>query len=214
MDILGGRYKPSDTLPNESDLATELGVGRSSVREAMRVLTDKGMIEVRTRTGARVTDQKSWRRLDPDVVRWLLDAGPDKAFLEHLIEARRIFEPTAASLAAERATSADLAAIEKALEDMGKALPICLEDCVEADLAFHRAVLAAAGNPVLEEFEIVIDAALRAAFTLSTTMSQSYGQAMESHAEVLDAIRMRQPARARSAMAALLDVAASDLHLL
>jgi len=211
MDILNGQYRSGDALPNEVDLGAHLGVGRSSIREAMRVLSDKGMIEVRPRTGARVTDKKLWRRLDPDVVGWLLAAGPDKDFLFHLIEARRIFEPAAAECAAKRATNADLAAIEKALGEMNQAWPESLETCVEADLAFHRAVLNAAGNPILEEFEIVIDAALRAAFTLSTTMSQSYAKTMKSHGEVLDAIRMKDPPRAKSAMAALLDVAAKDL---
>lgn len=100
---------------------------------------------------------------------------------------------------------------EKALGEMSQAWPESLETCVEADLAFHLAVLNAAGNPILEEFEIVIDAALRAAFTLSTTVSQSYAKTMKPLGEVLDAVRMKDPPRAKSAMAALLDVAAEDL---
>lgn len=213
MDILGGLYPPGETLPSEVELGARLGVGRSSIREAMRVLADKGIVRVNTRTGARVNDRRLWRRLDPDVVRWTLAAGPDAEFLGHLIEARRIIEPEAAALAARRATGADLAAIDAALSAMQAALGVSPADCVEADLAFHRAVLAASGNPVLEEFEVVIEAALRAAFTLSHAQSQSYELALERHAGVRDAIRMKDPAGAHAAMVALLAVAARDLRL-
>lgn len=213
LDIIKGRYDVGSFLPVEAELAQGLGVGRSSVREAMRVLVDKGMIEVRTRIGARVTDPEHWRRLDPDVVRWSLAVGPNEKFFADLLEARRIVEPQAAALASRRATAAHLAAIEEALNAMSAAMPDDMEACVEADVAFHYAVLVASGNPVLQEFEIIIDAALRVAFALSASLAQSYALTIASHHDVFEAIRMREPGRAQAAMSKLLDVAAQDLRL-
>ncbi|WP_159458437.1 FadR/GntR family transcriptional regulator [Roseisalinus antarcticus] len=213
LDIVKGRFQPGDSLPIEADLGQELGVGRSSVREAMRVLSDKGLIEVRTRTGARVTDPSTWRRLDPDVVRWSLANGPDTAFLAYLLEARRIVEPKAAALASVRASAADLAEMERALAIMSASLPDDMEACVNADAAFHYAVLMASGNPVLQEFESIIDAAMRVAFTISASLARSYALTISCHHDVFDAIRLREPERAEAAMSALLDLAATDLGL-
>lgn len=218
MQIVKGDYPAGGFLPVEADLCEKLGVGRSSVREAMRVLTDKGMVDVRTRSGARVLDRNSWRRLDPDMVRWTVDSGADREFLVDLVEARRIFEPAAAALAAERATGADLASIEAALEAMEAALSRVdhhgdLEASVDADVAFHKAILAGTGNAVLGEFEAIIEAALRAAFKLSTELARSYELTIAAHREVYEAIRLRDGERARTAMDDLLRVAAEDLRL-
>ena len=212
-DVVSGRYGPGDILPTEAVLGQQLGVGRSSVREAMRVLVDKGMLEIRTRTGARVTDRESWRRLDPDVVRWTLDLRPDRKFLADLLEARRIVEPPAAALAAHRARASDLSRMEIALHAMSDALPGDIDACVDADVAFHEAILAASGNLVLCEFEIIIEAALRMAFRLSTSMAQGYDATITSHNDVFEAIRLRDADWASSSMSSLLDVAAADLGL-
>jgi DNA-binding FadR family transcriptional regulator len=208
-----GRYRPGELLPVEAELSAALAVGRSSLREAVRVLVDKGMLEVKPRIGTRVTPRTAWRRLDPDVIRWSLRGGPDPGFFAALIEARRIFEPAAAALAAERATAKHLAAIEAAYLGMEAAIPDQLDACVEQDLAFHRAVLAAADNPVLLEFEAIIDAALSAAFRLSTSLSTSYKNTLDAHRVVLEAIRMRDAERARAAMLGLLEVAEDDLRI-
>lgn len=216
--IIKGDYPAGSFLPVEADLCEKLGIGRSSVREAMRVLTDKGMVEVRPRSGARVLDRASWRRLDPDMVRWTLDGGADREFLADLLEARRIFEPAAAALAAERATGADLAHIEAALVAMEVALSADgesrdIEACVDADVLFHNAILAGTGNVVLREFEAVIEAALRAAFKVSAELARSYDLTIAAHREVYEAIRLRDVARARAAMDKLLRVASEDLRL-
>ena len=218
MQIIGGEFVAGQSLPVEADLCEAMGVGRSSVREAMRVLADKGMVVVRPRTGARVLERASWRRLDPDLIGWMLKAGADREFLADLVEARRIVEPAAAALAAERASGADLARIDTALDAMRRALPESgnkrdVIAAVEADVAFHKAVLVASGNSVLEEFEIIIDAALRAAFRLSTEMSHSFAPTISAHVNVYEAIRMRDAAGAQSAMTGLLNMAAKDLGL-
>ena len=112
--ILGGTYAPDDLLPREDDLAVELGVSRTSIREAVKVLSAKGLLQARRRVGVRVRDRDDWNLLDPQVLSWHPDVGRDEALITSLIEARRIIEPAAAALAAKRATAADLARIEQA----------------------------------------------------------------------------------------------------
>lgn len=212
--IVGGYYKPGDVLPNEADLCAELMVGRSSIREAVRVLADKGLLSVRPRIGTRVLPPSAWKRLDSDLIRWSAQGKPDPAFLSALLEARRIFEPAAAELAARRATAKDLAAIEAGYVGMVEASrQNDLVAGVEADIAFHRALLKGTGNPILAEFESIIEAALRSAFRYTTEASSAYNKTLDAHGDVLDAVRMRDTERARQTMRSLLDVAEADLSM-
>jgi DNA-binding FadR family transcriptional regulator len=112
--ILGGTYAPNDLLPREDDLAVELGVSRTSIREAVKVLSAKGLLQARRRVGVRVRNRDDWNLLDPQVLSWHPDVGRDEALKTSLIEARRIIEPAAAALAARRATAVDLVQIEQA----------------------------------------------------------------------------------------------------
>lgn len=211
-DIVKGRHAEGTYLPTEAELAVAFGVGRSTVREVVRVLVSKAMLEVRPRNGTRVRPRSQWRQLDPDLVRWTFSEGPDPALLHDLIEVRRIVEPAAAALAAERAGAADLLAMESAFRAMEAALPGDLSACVTADVAFHAALLCATGNTILKEFETMIEAALGAAFHLSTTSVQSYTRTLSAHWAVYDAVRCRAPEAARSAMMQLLDVAREDIR--
>ena len=93
----------------EDDLAEQLSVSRTSIREAVKVLSAKGLLQARRRVGVRVRDRDDWDLLDPQVLSWHPDVGRDEALTTSLIEARRIIEPAAAGLAAKRATAADLA---------------------------------------------------------------------------------------------------------
>ncbi len=135
--ILGGVYDPGDLLPREDDLAEKLGVSRTSVREAVKVLSAKGLLQARRRVGVRVRARDEWNLLDPLVLSWHPDVGRDKSLIDSLIEARRIIEPEAAALAAIRATADDLARIEEAYLGMERNVRTDLEACCEADLRFH-----------------------------------------------------------------------------
>ena len=212
-DVVSGRYGPGDILPTEAVLGQQLGVGRSSVREAMRVLVDKGMLEIRTRTGARVTDRESWRRLDPR--RLAMDAGSAaRPEIPRRPAGSAPHRGTAGGGAcSHRARAFDLSRMETALHAMSDALPGDIDACVDADVAFHEAILAASGNLVLREFEIIIEAALRMAFRLSTSLAQGYDATITSHNDVFEAIRLRDADWASSSMSSLLDVAAADLGL-
>src|ERR1700748_2487895 len=100
--ILCGTDAPNDLLPREDDLAVELGVSRTSIREAVKVLSAKGLLQARRRVGVRVRDRDDWNLLDPQVLSWHPDVGRDEGLKTSLIEARSIIEPAAAALAAKR----------------------------------------------------------------------------------------------------------------
>ena len=178
--ILGGRYKPGDTLPREGDLTETLGVSRTSLREAVKVLCAKGLLEARPRVGVRVRQREHWRLLDPTVLSWHPDLTRDPELILGLIEARRIIEPAAAELAARRGTAEHFAVIEAAYLGMERAIPHNLAACCESDLAFHRALVDASRNLVLRNLVGTIETALRASFLLTTRL-------MENQAKTLSA---------------------------
>ncbi len=210
--ILGGTYAPNDLLPREDDLAVELGVSRTSIREAVKVLSAKGLLQAKRRVGVRVRDRDDWNLLDPQVLSWHPDVGRDETLITSLIEARRIIEPAAAALAAKRATAADLAHIEQAYLGMERNLRTNLEACCEADLKFHVSVVAASHNVVLKGLAGTIEAALRATFAITNRrLASAQSRALSAHRAVLECVRMRDADGARAATVALLEIAARDL---
>ena len=211
--ILGGTYKPGETLPREEDLGAMFGVSRTSLREAVKVLSAKGLVEARRRVGVRVRAREDWSLLDPAVLSWHPGIQDDEELMAGLIEARRIFEPAAAELAARRAQGSDLVAIETAFMAMSAAVPGDYEGYCKADLAFHRAVIAASHNVVLRGLAGLMEAALNASFTITNTFMERQARALAVHGRVLETIRLRDTAGARTAMGRLLDLAAEDLHL-
>jgi GntR family galactonate operon transcriptional repressor len=210
--ILGGTYEPGQLLPREDDLAEKLRVSRTSIREAVKVLSAKGLLDVKRRVGVRVRSRHDWNLLDPQVLAWHPDVGRDKDLIGSLIEARRIIEPAAAALAAARATAADLARIERAYEGMERNLRTDLAACCEADLQFHVALVAASHNVVLRGLTGTIEAALRATFTITNRLVTAQSRALAAHKAVLECVRLRDSEGAQAAVIGLLDIAASDLN--
>ncbi|WP_119274440.1 FadR/GntR family transcriptional regulator [Taklimakanibacter deserti] len=210
--ILAGTYIPGTPLPSEEKLCKEFKASRTALRESMRVLTAKGLVEPRQRVGTIVRSDEEWNRLDPDVLGWMRQVAPDPEFIRGLIEVRTVIEPVAAELAARRATARDLAAIESAYDRMCKSHPHDLETCTAADLDFHLGILAATKNPVFAHLGSVIGAALSSSFRLTTSLTRSYERTLAAHGEVLEAIRLRKPKAAREAMLGLIDVASNDLE--
>lgn len=208
--IVSGYYPVGATLPTEAQLCGEFGVSRTALREAVKMLTAKGLVESRQRAGTRVQPAGSWSRLDPDVLDWGA-SELDPEFLQALIEARQVIEPAAARLAASRATSADLARIEAAYLAM-KAAPLSdLAACAEADVSFHLAILHASHNPVFAGLGNLISNALSNSFKLTASGSKSSVATLAAHGDVLEAIRLRQPDIAHDRMRSLIDIASSDL---
>src|SRR6266581_3623870 len=111
LSIIRSEFKPGDTLWSEHELSLQFQVSRPILREALRMLSAKGLIETRPKTGTRIRQRSEWNLLDPDVMAWQYAAGPNKAFLEEVCEIRLMIEPKAARLAATRASTGEIALI-------------------------------------------------------------------------------------------------------
>ena len=212
LAIVAGRYAAGDKLPTEDDLARKLGVSRPSLRERLKALSRKGLIESRTRRGPIALGRERWDVLDADVLRWTASSPPDHAFLLSLIELRAIMEPAAAGLAASRATPAQILEIERAYQGMVDSLPHDVDACHHHDLAFHRSIFAACGNAILQRFYDAISALLLTLFRASTQARESYENSLAEHGAVAVAIRRRQPDEAEKAMHKLLAGTVRDLE--
>lgn len=211
LAIVAGRYLAGDRLPTEDELARKLRVSRPSLREGLKALARKGLVESRTRRGTIALGKESWDVLDRDVLRWTSKAPADREFLIALIEARSIFEPAAARLAAERATAAQIVRIEEAWRGMSDSLPD-LAGYNRHDLDFHEGIIAASGNVMLMRLAITIRTALVAQFHASSSARESAERSLQEHWAVAAAIRRRAPDEAEAAMRALLRGTVRDLE--
>ncbi|MFD4658293.1 FadR/GntR family transcriptional regulator [Kitasatospora sp. NPDC058444] len=206
--IVRGVHAPGSPLSPDR-IEEELGVSKTVVREALRVLAAKGLIESRQKRGTFVRPRSDWKLLDADLLRWQGAGTPDQGFLGDLGEVRGIVEPAGARLAARRRDERDLAALSDALERMAAA-GADTDAVVEADLAFHRALLAAAHNELLTRMEVVIEAGLRVRDRL-VHGAEHWPDSVPAHRAVLDAVRDRDAEAAERAVRALLAQADSDL---
>jgi DNA-binding FadR family transcriptional regulator len=194
VDILGYRiaaneYKEGEVLPIEQDLAASLNVGRNALREAVKVLSGKGLISTAPRSGTKVRPRGEWNMLDPDVLKW--HADPDIAterFMLDLIELRRIIEPKASELAAVRASKEDIASILSAYEAMADSGDD-RQRRLEADIEFHSAILKASHNEVLNHFKHAIATYLKAHARLGQSVSEQVDREdLERHHRIAWAI--------------------------
>jgi DNA-binding FadR family transcriptional regulator len=198
--IASGRIASGQRLDVDG-LEQRHGVSRTVVREAIRVLTTKGLVDARPKRGTFVLERQHWNLLDPDVVRWHIGATPDIQFLDKLNEVRQIVEPASARLAATRRTDADVADLRAALGDMQRADEI--QAAVDADVRFHRLLVLATHNELLEHLEMLLFAGLRARNLVA--MRARFDTDLPRHTAVVDAVEAGDPARAEAAMHALLE---------
>ncbi|SFR94854.1 DNA-binding transcriptional regulator, FadR family [Dyella sp. OK004] len=208
--IISGKVRPGEVLPREETLAESMQVSRTALREAMKVLSAKGLIESRAGVGARVLEQRFWNQLDADVLTWRCASMPTDDFVDKLVEMREIIEPAAAASAARRRTAEQLADIETAYKAMDAAQT--LDAWAEADLQFHDAVLQATGNELMTSLFSVVESALGTFFVLSARTASNFKYSLPHHQKVLEAIRRKQPEVARKAMLAMIADSQSNLQ--
>ena len=154
-----GRWRPGDALPPEAELALQLEVSRTVVREAIKVLASKGLVEPRPKTGTRALARNHWNLTDPDVLRWQVSGGVDVALCRELLEVRGILEPRAAALAAARRTEADANRLLALLDEMGDVVDDPAR-YIASDLRFHSSILEISQNVLLSQLAATIRAAL------------------------------------------------------
>jgi GntR family galactonate operon transcriptional repressor len=205
--VLSGALPEGATL-DLPVLQEELGVSLTALRESLKVLAAKGLVDARQKRGTYVRPRADWNLLDPDVLRWQFSAEADADLLRSLDEVRGIIEPAAVRLAAARRTEEDLARLDAALAAMSSADDP--RSAVDADLAFHRALLDATHNELLERMQTVLESALAARDQLVHGTEHASDDPVPSHRAVLDGVRTQDPDTAEAAMRALLDKAMSD----
>jgi DNA-binding FadR family transcriptional regulator len=201
--ILRGDYLPGVLLPNEAQWCRTFKISRSAVRESIKILSAKGLVISRPKIGTRVEPRQRWNLLDPDILAWYSQVPAKRQFLEAIQEMRYIIEPAAAELAARHHTPEQMAAIDAACSEMGKAETFGVR--IEADIRFHMAILIAAKNEFLLPFGFLIESSLVALFDYVTRQTQRHQVAQRLHENIAAAIRRRQPQAARRAVLRLLE---------
>lgn len=200
--IVGGHYKEGQQLPIEPELCAEFGVSRPIVREATKILIAKGLLNSKPKVGTIVQSKDRWNLLDPDVLGWVTQSLPATQFLDMLFEARLAIEPSAAALAAEKATDEDIARIAGAFEDMASAPTVA--DSVEPDVRFHQAILDATHNDVIRYIGHTLHNALAISISLTSWHEEIHALSLPRHEAVYRAIAAKDPAAADKAVRTLL----------
>ena len=209
--IVAGRYALGASIPPEPVLCQELGVSRTVVREAVKSLIAKGLITTGPKVGTRVLSEDHWNWFDPDVIIWQSKAGLTPEFLRDLQDLRRVVEPAAMRLAAERATAQDIAEVEAAYAGMKHAVEHG-GDYVTHDLRFHQGLLRASRNRMLVQMSKALGALLRTSFEISTRRKDGPVHSLPLHRAVLDAVIAHQPDEAEIAIRVLIDGAKEDIE--
>jgi len=196
-EIVTGRFE-GRIFPTEADLAREHGVSRSVTREAVKMLTAKGLLSARPRQGTIIQPVALWNLFDTDVLSWLLERQFSIDLLKHFNQLRIAIEPEAAALAARFGDNEDFALISAGLDRM-VAADQGREDPLDADIAFHVAVLRASKNPFYWQFRDVVATALRTSIRF-TNRIKGRTASIADHAAVRDAVVARDAVAAHSAM--------------
>ncbi len=192
--IVSGEMRPGDRLPREADLAERLGLSRNSLREAVKALSLIRVLDVRQGDGTYVTSLAPGLLLD--ALSFVVDFHRDDTVLE-FFEVRRILEPSATALAAQRMTDQDVEGLRALLAELGDAPSI--DALVANDLEFHRRIAAGSGNNVLcSLMDSLSGPTTRARIWRGLTQEGAVAKTREQHRAIYDAIAAREPELARS----------------
>ncbi|MGO1070974.1 FadR/GntR family transcriptional regulator [Lysobacter sp. CA199] len=201
-EIVLGRFAESG-FPTEAEISEAYSTSRSVTREAIKMLTSKGMLSARPRSGIVVQPERSWSLLDADVLRWMLERKFSYKLLQSFTEMRLGIEPTAAALAARRADVKAIDGIERGLQRM-IAAERGEDDHLTSDVAFHVAILDATGNPFYVQLHELVNTALRISIQL-TNRIKGHTASIPAHRRVFDAIKAGDAAAAHAAMSSIIN---------
>lgn len=202
--IVAGRYRADELVPGELALSKKFRASRPVVREALKLLSAKGLIDSRKRAGTRARPRSAWHMLDADVLAWRLKCGKaEPKFAFDVLQVRAVIEPAAAAMAARNHTPKLLAGIEEAFADMERAAHD-VSQFTEPDIRFHKAILAATDNDVMLALGTLTEAALRIFVRIATRHPEAPLPSIPLHRAILVAIRRRDGKAARRAMERLL----------
>jgi DNA-binding FadR family transcriptional regulator len=208
--IMSGKLRPGHVLEGEMEAAARRKISRTAYREALRILSAKGLIRSRPRTGTRVSDTSEWHLLDPDLLAWLFGGSPPPEVLHGIFELRTIVEPAAAAFAAQRRRAEHLERMRNALDGMRRHT-LHRPEGRRADQEFHAALLAASANPFLISLTNGVTAAVDALTQYKLRLHKVERNPVPDHAHVFDAIAARDADGAREAMVNLIRLAILDM---
>lgn len=200
--IVGAVYAENSILPRDGELQQFYGVSRTVMREALKTLAAKGMVQPKAKIGTRVLSRQSWNLFDPDILQWHAEVGAvDAKFLFSLSEMRLALEPEAAALAASRRTDEQVVEIYTWVDKMGEPT-VSGQDFVDYDLRFHVTVAEASQNPFMRSISALIEVALAATFRVSSPIpnTEQHKLTVQRHRAIAEAIEMGNSEAARQAM--------------
>lgn len=207
--IVQGRYRDLAVLPTEDQLCEELGVSRGVVREATKVLTQKGLIRTRPRVGTQVLPRDHWNLFDPDVLLWRLKVEDKFAFLKAVTEVRRIVESEAARLAASRAGQGEVGTMRHLLDQMAAILTDDTEysyaSYLDVDIAFHTAIMKACHNELLSQIGGIMREAVHHAREYDVKDIELQRQSLPFHKAIWEGIARNDPDAAYRASQQMFD---------
>jgi len=208
--IVAGAFDEGSTLPTETELAADLGVSRNVLREAVKVLVAKGMLDVRPKTGTTVRAKEEWHMLDPEVLAWEAESNLHLPYAFNFCEFRLIVEPKASYLAALRATDAEIAVIRDNCARL-EACVDCLADMPDADIAFHQSIQRASHNALLQHLGVLTAAIMRVQVHYTAGNAADFAKGLPLHRELTEAITARDAPRAERVSQALCEMPYRDL---
>lgn len=180
-----------EALPSEAEICEQFGVSRSSTREAVKMLSAKGLIRSRPKQGIRIQPERHWNMFDPDVLKWTLVSKPTLELLREFFEMRLVTDPQAAALAAQHAQPENIVELRKAIDRMRDA-ESGLDDILDADIAFVSALFEATHNRFFIQLIEFTSTALRVTSRYSNRMQGIKLSSVETCTSVFDAIVQKQ----------------------
>ncbi|WP_395339139.1 FadR/GntR family transcriptional regulator [Ningiella sp. W23] len=192
------------SLPSEADLCERYSVSRSATREAVKMLSAKGLIRSRPKQGIRIQEERHWNMFDTDVLKWTLVSKPTLGLLREFFEMRIVTDAQAASLAAKHASDEDLTSIEHAVQRMRDA-DVGLDDTLEADIAFFTAIFEATHNRFFLQLIEFVSTALRVSQRYTSRMHGIKLNNVAIYEAILDAIVQGNSMAAYSLVKTMLD---------
>jgi len=195
--ILSGEVAENDIIPGELALCEQFNVSRTSLREAIKLLTSKGLLESKPKVGTRVTNRENWNFLDSQLLDWLTDIGDNNAVYQDFLSLRNALEPEAAALAAENATAKQRILLSATFQRMDEiAKDFNLEEWTEADMEFHRLIFLSTGNSFYLPFASVLCTMFKSFISHS---SEKGSTCIKEHRAIYSAIMAGDANKARQA---------------
>ncbi|HCZ9537926.1 TPA: FadR family transcriptional regulator [Vibrio alginolyticus] len=199
--ILSGKIPQGSILPGEMSLCEQFGISRTALREAVKLLTSKGLLESRPKVGTRVINRAYWNFLDPQLIEWMDGLTEIDQFCHQFLGLRRAIEPEACALAAKNATAEQRIQLSEAFQDMlevAKADELDKARWMDVDIRFHSIIFNSTGNDFFLPFGRVLTTMF---INFIAHSSEEGNTCIEEHREIYEAIMAGNAEKARQASA-------------